>query len=403
MSGRSSTSGTNASARHLNSVENLTQPVKREQASILVVDDTPANLEVLVQMLRARGYQPRPVPNGQLALRAVEYELPDLILMDINMPGLDGISTCRKLKENNQCRDIPVIFISALTDTFDKVSAFEAGGVDYVTKPFDTEEVIARVESHIKIRNLQQQVQDRNIQLEASYRKLQELEEMRDGLVHMVIHDMRSPLSVIRSALGLLQHDLSDKMEEENREDIDDALSSANTLVNMINNLLDISRLEEGEMALHVEICDLNEIVTNAISDLGSLIKAHRVTVECKSDGIAYCDRDVVHRMMTNLLVNAVKYTPKEGEIRVVIEAGEKQLMVSVLDDGPGIAREFQSIIFEKFKQSNNAGDKNFHSSGLGLAFCKLAAESQGGKMGVDSKVGEGSRFYFTLPDSLKQ
>lgn len=372
--------------------------MKSDQASILVVDDTPANLQVLFQMLNSKGYRARPVPSGILALRAVEYEPPDLILMDINMPVLDGIETCRQLKENELYRDIPVIFVSARNDTFDKIKAFDAGGVDYVTKPFDSEEVITRVETHLKIRSLQQQLQDRNRQLQANYSQLQELEELRDGLVNMVIHDMRSPLSVIQSALGLLQHDLGDRMDIENKEDIEDAIVSADTLMSMIGNLLDISRLESGQMPLTIEQCNVEEVADSVIKDLAVLSKDISVTPDYRTDNPnAYCDREVVRRIITNLMSNALKFTQKGGEICLSLERVENRLEVSVRDNGPGIPSDCHGTIFKKFGQSHNTTHGRRDTSGLGLTFCKLAVESHGGEIGVDSEVGKGSRFWFTL------
>ncbi|HJN53173.1 MAG TPA: HAMP domain-containing sensor histidine kinase, partial [Pseudomonadales bacterium] len=262
----------------------------------------------------------------------------------------------------------------------------------YVTKPFDAEEVITRVENHLKIHNL-------HVQLEENYRQLQELEELRDGLVNMVIHDMRSPLLVIRSALGLLLHNLGDQMDRESKEDINDALASANTLTTMINNLLDISRLEDGKMVLKIEKCDVKEIVDSVVKDLSTLSKAHAVTTVCRTDNpSAYCDEEVVRRIITNLLGNALKFTPRGGEICVSVKEGKDRLEVSVQDNGPGISSDYHEKIFKKFGQSGNKTQGRFESSGLGLTFCLLASESLGGVMDVDSKVGEGSRFWFTLP-----
>lgn len=370
-----------------------------EGASILVVDDTPANLEVLVQMLKKNGYRPRPIPSGSLALRAVEYEIPDLILMDINMPGLDGISTCEKLKENELYRDIPVIFISALTDTFDKLRAFNAGGVDYVTKPFDTREVITRIETHLKIRSLQLQLQDRNRQLQDSYAELKELEEFRDGLVHMVVHDMRSPLHVMLSVLALLEVNLGDQMDIESKEDVADAIMSGKTLVRMINNLLDISRLESGEMPLNIEKCNVKELADRVLEDLGPLTDDHEVSTYCQTENPhALCDKEVVHRIITNLVINALKFTPTSGEICISVAQNDDMLEVSVRDNGPGIPTDDQEKIFKKFKQSNSVSYGRADSSGLGLTFCMLAVESHGGLIAVDSEVDKGSRFWFTLP-----
>ena len=166
-------------------------------ASVLVVEDTIANLRLLSELLGAQGYEVRAVTNGRQAIQAVEREPPDLILLDINMPELNGYEVCRHLRAQERSKDVPVIFITALTDTVDKVRAFDAGGVDYVTKPFQIEEVLARVKTHIALRRAQAGLAD-------SYTRLRAAEQLRDDLVHMVVHDLRSPLSALLINLGLL-------------------------------------------------------------------------------------------------------------------------------------------------------------------------------------------------------
>tara|TARA_Y100000310_G_scaffold93800_1_gene91360 strand:- start:4988 stop:6058 length:1071 start_codon:yes stop_codon:yes gene_type:complete len=345
--------------------------MKNEGASILVVDDTPANLKVLVQMLQKNGYKPRPVPSGQHALRAVEYELPDLILMDINMPVLDGISTCTKLKENHRYRNIPVIFVSALTDTFDKVKAFEAGGVDYITKPFDAEEVITRIENHLKIRNLQ-------VEQEEDCRQLQELEVLRDRVTNMAIHDMSPPLLVIRSALGLLSHRLSDVMDSESREDINDALAGANMLAAMVDRLLDMCRLEDDGLVLKIERCNLAEIVNSVAELLTTRSDTRRDTRsdtrrDTRSDTHdestdrrvvsphIYCDEDVIRPAIASLLGSTLKFTQRGGEICVSIAGHEDQPQSSVQEGDTGN---------KKRERSDSTPQGRHLSSDPGLTFC---------------------------------
>ncbi|MCE5217099.1 response regulator, partial [bacterium] len=173
--------------------------------NLLIVDDTPANLQVLAAMLKGQGFTVRPVPSGELALRAAESEPPDLILLDIMMPEMNGYEVCERLKDNDDLRDIPVIFISALSDTSDKVKAFEVGGLDYVTKPFQFEEVRARVGAHLKLRRLQVEAAEHHRQLEQSYEQLRELEELRDSLMHMIVHDLRTPLTSIITGLETME------------------------------------------------------------------------------------------------------------------------------------------------------------------------------------------------------
>jgi DNA-binding response OmpR family regulator len=323
--------------------------MKSNGASILVVDDTPANLKVLVQILENNGYRPRPVPSGHHALRAVEYELPDLILMDINMPMLDGIQTCAMLKSNDRYRSIPVIFVSALTDTFNKIKAFDAGGVDYVTKPFNAKEVIARVENHLRIR-------DRHSEMAENHRQLQELEELRDGLVSMVIHDMRSPLLVVRSALGLLLHNLGDVMDRESKEDIDDALAGANKLTTMIDNLLDMSRLEDGDMVVRIEKCNLKEVVDSVIEDLSIPANANA--------------NDLTIVSPTDSPYAALKFTQEDGEICVSIEGGKDKLGVSGQDGLAGTSSDVDGKISKAFDQMDDKTPGKFDASRAGLTFC---------------------------------
>jgi PleD family two-component response regulator len=168
--------------------------MKPNQADILVVDDTPANLQLLSGMLKDCGHRVRPALNGELALQSARHSPPDLILLDITMPGLSGYDVAAQLKQDKDLHKIPIIFISALTETLDKVRAFAIGGVDYVTKPFHYEEVAARMEAHLKIRRLQVELEARNRELRQNNGELRRLQELRDDLVHMIIHDMNSPL-----------------------------------------------------------------------------------------------------------------------------------------------------------------------------------------------------------------
>ena len=190
-------------------------------ASVLVVEDTIENLRLLSELLGAQGYEVRAVTNGRQAIQAVEREPPDLILLDINMPELNGYEVCRHLKAQERSKDVPVIFITALTDTVDKVRAFDAGGVDYVTKPFQIEEVLARVKTHIALRRAQAELAD-------SYTRLRAVEQLRDDLVHMVVHDLRSPLSALLINLRLLESAAT--LGDDDRQILQSAVGSAEAI-----------------------------------------------------------------------------------------------------------------------------------------------------------------------------
>lgn len=365
---------------------------------IVIVDDTPANLQLLAVMLKERGYRVRPVPGGKLALQAVCKAKPDLILLDINMPEMNGYEVCERLKADKDLADIPVLFISALDETTDKIRAFAAGGVDYVTKPFQFEEVEARVQTHLRLRRLQIEQEDRNRQLQDQYDRLQKLEQLRDNLTHMIVHDMRSPLLGISGNLEYAMQQCA-LLPEDCQASLNDAMASSRRLVDMVSSLLDVSRLEAGQMPVQRAPCDLRASAHGAVAMLGGTLLHHPVSIqETPSDVGAMCDTALIQRVLVNLLGNAAKFSPPGSPILIEFEDPPDLVRVSVRDRGPGIPPESHAKIFEKFGQVESGDPDPRHSTGLGLTFCKLAVEAHGGQIGVESAPGQGSRFWFTLP-----
>jgi len=359
-------------------------------ASVLVVDDTIENLRLLSHMLGEQGYDVRAVTNGRQALLAVEQDLPDLILLDISMPGMDGYEVCRSLKLRPDCHDIPVMFITAMSDTPDKVRAFEAGAVDYITKPFQIEEVQARVRTHIELRRANKALAD-------SYQELRALEGLRDDLVHMVVHDMGSPLTAVLARLDtvkLAQADLS----QDAREDLDATISSVLALTRMTHDLLDVSRLEAGRMPIRRSNCDVTRLANEVCADLGASDLGRGLEVDTPGPVEISCDESVVRRVIENLVSNGIKHTPAGSPLRIAIKRLPAGVRVEVHDQGAGVAPEYRAKIFEKFGTLEARQRRNYHSVGLGLAFCKLAVEAHGGSIGVDAGVPAGSTFWFELP-----
>jgi signal transduction histidine kinase len=346
----------------------------QQASNILVVDDTPANLLLLARMLTERGYKTQTVLSGKLALQAARAEPPDLILLDIAMPEMNGYEVCQQLKADAALKEIPVIFISALSETIDKVRAFRAGGVDYVTKPFQFEEVYARVQTHLQ---------------------LHRLEKLRDDLTHMVVHDLRNPLSVIFGFLDILNHEIS-KLSTRTRAFLPLARFCAEDLLNMISSILDVSKMGAGEMKLQRETCDLNALLRAVVATTQPL--GNRTVTVCVQEPAQTVTVDVglIRRVIQNLISNALRYTPADGNVRVAVSASASEVRIAVTDAGPGIAPEDHQRIFEKFGQ---VGDpSNRVGTGLGLTFCKLAVEAHGGRIGVESEEGKGSTFWLVLP-----
>jgi len=369
---------------------NLTTPVTEDR--ILVVDDTPANLQSLAAVLKDQGYAISVATNGRQALEVVPKVRPALILLDVMMPEMDGFEACQRLKASPEWRDIPIIFLTAKTEAADIIKGFELGAVDYVAKPFNTHELLARVGTHLALCRQRRELQE-------NYRRLSELERLRDNLVHMVVHDLRSPLLGLSGCLQMLQADLAGKLEAEQAEDLESALAAAVKLGGMVASLLDVSRLESGQMPLNKQPCDLHAVMTEAVASLGGLTKdRHVVVVPSGTPLTVGCDPEIVGRVVANLIGNALKFTPANGEIKVAACLTADGAKVSVQDTGPGIPEAYRERIFEKFGQVDGRAEGKRNSTGLGLTFCKLAVEAHGGRIGVDSEEGRGSVFWFTLP-----
>jgi signal transduction histidine kinase len=360
--------------------------------NVIIVDDTPANLQLLAGMLKERGYKVRPVPSGKLALQAAKNDPPDLILLDIMMPEMDGYEVCERLKADEKLREIPVIFISALNETMDKVRAFGVGGVDYVTKPFQFEEVNARVSTHLEL-------QRQRSRLKENYEQLRSLEGLRDNLVHMIVHDLRSPLTGISGFLDLALALEKETLTEDGLEYLQTAKRSTKAVIDMVSAVLDVSKMEAREMKLHLVECDLVRMAADLISGMQSLKEEREMSLDAPPPPVTVvADGDLLLRVIQNLLGNALKFTPSDGWIRLGIELDENRVCVRVRDNGPGIPAEYRERIFEKFGQVEARANGQKHSTGLGLTFCKLAVEAHGGSIGVESEIGKGSTFWFVLP-----
>jgi len=360
---------------------------------VLVVDDTVENIDVASFMLRQNGFCVSTAQNGIEALAVCAETRPDLILLDVMMPKMDGYECCRRLKADEQLKDVPVIFLSAMADTDGVVAGLELGAVDHVGKPFNAAELMARVTTHLRLRRLQ-------VTVEENYRTLSELEAMRDNLVHMIIHDLRTPLSVVQGNLDLVEN-FAAKLSgfEQFSAPLMDANQATVDLIHMVSNLLDISRMEDGKMPLN---CKANN-VASLLDQTRKLmsVKADQndiaLSVEANPFEVA-CDGELIQRVLVNLTANAIKFSYPDTSVRLSTRTSDELLTVCVDDSGPGIPPDYQSKVFEKFGQVDAYQDRKKFSTGLGLTFCKLAVEAHGGNIGVESDGKSGSRFWFTLP-----
>ena len=357
---------------------------------VLVVDDETKNRELLRAALEAQGYDVEEAASGSEALTRIAAAAPDLMLLDVAMPGMDGLTVCRALKGDPRTASLPVILVTAQVDRQDRLAGIEAGANDYLPKPVDLPDLVLRVRNAVTAKRLADDVRD-------ALQRLRHLEHLRDSLTHMIVHDMRSPLSAISISLELLQSGLAGAGRADDLKLVAISLASAQQIGSMINCLLDVSRLEAGEMPLRPEDVDLSVVVRNVLDSQRPVAATRNVTLSSSGESCtARCDPEITHRILGNFVTNALKFTPAGGEVRVSLAYDGAHARVTVRDTGVGIAPENHASIFEKFRQVH-ARDAS-SGTGLGLHFCKLAIEAHGGRVGVESALGAGSTFWFTLP-----
>lgn len=373
---------------------NACPPVPSLAETIAIVDDEPANLTVLEATLSRAGYRVVLFPRGELALAAAREEPPDLGLFDVRMPGMDGYELCRRFKADERLRDIPLIFVSALSATEDIAAGFECGGVDYIAKPYREPEVLARVKTHLALRKAYLELADQHA-------RLQSLEQHRDSLVHMLVHDLRGPLQVIGGYLELLEEGggIVGQRDPAERNCLQLAIQHTQHLDLMVSTVVNLSRMESEAIPLHRRPVAIREIY-EAAQMLALPPQARqeigvRIAESCP---LLLCDLEVSARILANLLGNALKHTPDRTQIEFGAEPHPAGGRLWVRDRGPGIPRQYHQLIFEKFGVAAQPRDQRPASTGFGLAFCKLAVEAQGGSIGVESEPGQGSTFWFTLP-----
>lgn len=361
--------------------------------TIAIVDDEPENLNVLEAALSQAGYRVAVFPRGDLVLAAALESPPDLVLLDVCMPGLDGYEVCRRFKANEGLRPIPIIFISALTATADVEAGFDCGGVDYITKPFRRAEVLARVRTHIALRRMHADLARQNAQLVA-------LEYNRDTLVHMVVHDMRSPLHVILGYLEVVYaSSASGSLSADERTCLQGAIGGAQQLSQMVSSMIDLSRMETETIPLQPVAVAAHKLLQVACAQAVTPRHRERIVEEIADPcPLLQCDLNLSARILANLLANALKYAPGESPIVFGAAPDPSGVRLWVRDQGPGIRASYHHRIFEKFGMVDPPAGASMPSTGLGLAFCKLAVQAQGGSIGVDSAPGQGSTFWWTLP-----
>jgi two-component system sensor histidine kinase/response regulator len=365
--------------------------------NILIVDDTPANLRLLSQMLSERGYKVRAVLSGPQALMAAQAAPPDLILLDIRMPEMDGYQVCRRLKADERTRETPVLFISALSEADDKVQAFDAGGVDYITKPFQVKEVLARVQTHLHLRDLNRQLESANAELARQLAELQVRNQDLDAFAQTVAHDIKNPIGQMIGHAELLRDFYASMSADERDESLRALVRVGEKSSNILDELLLLSEVRKAQVQLLP--LAMPRLVHEAQKRLTHVIEENHAEIVLPAtwpDALGYAPW--IEEVWVNYLSNGCKYGGRPPRL----ELGGDNLVDGrvrfwVRDNGDGIAPENLARLFTPFTRLDQVRAKGY---GLGLSIVRRIVEKLGGEVGVASEgvPGHGSTFSFTLP-----
>ncbi len=367
-------------------------------ARILIVDDIEENRNVLNDFVITLGHVPALAENGRSAVDQMKRGLPDLVLLDILMHGMDGYEVLEHMKNDTELRHLPVIMISAVDEMESVVQCIERGADDYLLKPFNPTLLKARITACLGKKRTRDREQKLHRELAESYEALQRAEKARDGLFHMIVHDLNNPLVGVMGFADLAMRGLS-------REPVDKAellkhlqhiRDGGTEVFSLIRGILDVSKLEAGEMPVSLSSVDAVQLSKTICEQFGA--RADRVGVhlsfQSKMDAaMVRADKELLTRILQNLVGNSLKYAGEGANVTCLVRSEGKSILLGVEDDGPGIPAECKDKIFEKFFQVTDGPAKPEYGVGLGLAFCRMATEAQGGNISVESEKGKGTKF----------
>jgi len=371
-------------------------PSSSPKGDILIVDDQLENLQILFELLTENGYEVRRVIDGKQALVAASSEPPDLILLDIMMPNLNGHEVCQLLKNRPQTKDIPVVFLSAIRDSAETIKSFEVGGNDYISKPFHVREVLARIENQIALSNQKRKLAEQYRQLEEINQKLARLNRELEQFSLIVAHDLQQPLTCLIAFYQLLLVECGDRLNESEKTYVEGIGEAALRMQHLIRDLLTYCRCDISEIPL--QLTDCNRVVEQVLRDLQPEREATHAAVTSDLLPAIIAEPTQLGQVFQNLIGNAIKYRRDEVAPQIHIAASEEgeDWIFCLSDNGIGVPETSRDRIFKIFTRLH--ANQKYPGTGIGLSICKKIIESYGGKIWVESEVGVGSQFYFSIP-----
>jgi len=360
---------------------------------VLIIEDNLVNINILIDTLSNSGYKILIAENGDIGIKRAIYAIPDIILLDIMMPGIDGYEVCRKLKENSTTMEIPIIFVSALTEVDDKIEGFNAGAVDFITKPFQKEEVLARIETHLTLQSQKKELKNLNT-------KLNELNSTKDRFFSILAHDIRGAFSPLLFSAESL-YNISKDFDNKNMQKITKILhSSAINVNNLMDNLLRWGKIQRGMYNFNPGCFDLYNIVANAVNlhIENALQKNISLSHEIEKNTLIYVDSNMIGAVFRNLISNALKYTKSLGKVTIKSKSLNNDFYsITLKDTGVGIDSDKIDKLFQVDRGFKTNGTSGETGTGLGLVLCKEFISLNGGSITVESKIGVGTSFNLKL------
>ena len=359
---------------------------------LLIVDDIQANVSVLYDFLTEKGFKVLVTQEGKRAIQKAKYAQPDLILLDVLMPGMDGFETCEILKSDEKTKDIPIIFMTALSDTVDKVKGFKLGAADYITKPFEQEEVLARVTTQLNFSQMKKQLETRTFELEKRNMEL-------DAFARTVAHDLKNPLNAVIGYTEMLEEECSDNTvpDDDTRETLHLVVQAGRKMFNIIEALLLLSGITK-QTNLELRPLNMANIITQVTQRLSYMSLELQADINLpKTWPVAVGYAPWVEEIWTNYISNAIKYGGKPPHVELGVDPEAKGMIrFWVQDNGGGLTPEAKAKLFTPFTRLHNDSAEEGH--GLCLSIVRQIVEKLNGQVGVETQEGKGSRFYFTLP-----
>lgn len=368
------------------------------KSKLLLVDDMPQNLQLLGTILSEKGFHVSMVSNGKQAIKVARNKLPDLILLDVAMPEMDGFDTCRQLKEDPITENIPIIFLTAKTEFEAIETAFEVGGVDYIIKPFIPQELILRVINQLELKFHRENLVNINQQLVRS-------NEEKEKFLSVISHDLRSPFHGLLGVSQIINENIDKLSKSEIKEYFELLDEGLHNQFKFLTNILQWGKLRRGQMEFQRENVNVADILKDVLATLKLNIEHKQISVNADFSGnssIIYGDRNLIRELFHNLIANAIKFTNNHGEINISCTIdSQKGLFTKISDNGIGISEDNLPRIFQLDKKFSTDGTDKEIGSGLGLILCYEIVKMHGGEITINSQINAGTEVIFSISNSF--